>query len=208
MRRASWRRPDDALCGADPGPAGPLRRPRPCGRESSQRLLAGRLRHAQATPVPGGRRPRGRRVRRARRHRRTRPAGTSRPTPGITSRAAATGTAGRDALWRGDLRGPGRQSLRRPRRGRRLDLRARHRHRVLRDRPALHRRRQPARSRQRAGRGMGQRVRPGLPRPVGRRLRDHRRRRPDALRRGTTRSWSGSASRPATCATGPARTPH
>ena len=94
-----------------------------------------------------------------------------------------TGAAGRDALRRGDLRGPGRQSLRRSRRGPRLDLRARRRHRVLHDRPALHRRRQPARSRQRARRGVGQRVRPGLPRPGGRRLRDHRRRRADALRR-------------------------
>ena len=54
-RRTLWRRS---------GTCGSARRPRPCGRESSQRLLAGRLRHAQATPVPRGGRSRGRRVRR------------------------------------------------------------------------------------------------------------------------------------------------
>ena len=125
------------------------------------RLLAGRLRHAQATPVPGGGRPRGRRLQLI--CRLVHPAGGQVPpdpaAPPTDRRAARSGG---HALRRGHLRGPGRQPVRRSRRGPRLDLRARRRHRLVHDRPALHRRRQPARSRERPGRGMGQRLRPGL----------------------------------------------
>ena len=50
---------------------------------------------------------------------------TSHPTPRRHQpTAAAAGRTRSDALWRGDLRGPGRQSVRRPRRGPRLHLRA------------------------------------------------------------------------------------
>ena len=79
-----------------------------------------------------------------------------------------------------------------------VDLRARHRHGLLHGRPPLHRRRQPARSGERPGRGVRQLLRPGLRRARGRRLRDPRRRRPDPVPRRRRDRSSGSASRPAT----------
>ena len=74
---------------------------------------------------------------------------------------AATRCAGL-AVRRRDLRGPRQQPDHRHRRGPRFDVRHGRRHRLVHDRPALRRRRQHARPRQHPGRGMGQRLRPGL----------------------------------------------
>ena len=116
------------------------------------------------------------------------------PTPRPDGAAAARG---RDALRRRHLRGPGHQPHHRHRRGPRLDLRHGRRHRLVHDRPALRRRWQPARSRQRPGRGMGQRLRSGL---SGARRRHVRGPSSTAARRRSSTSassCSGSGSRPA-----------
>ena len=75
---------------------------------------------------------------------------TRRPAAGRERRTAGSPTRTRAPTRSPTRRGPG------------LDLRDGRRHRLVRDRPALRRRRQHARSGQRPGRGVGQRVRPGL----------------------------------------------
>ena len=106
----------------------------------------------------------------------------SRPGTRITTsrrrpRAYPAATAPR----RRHARGPRHEPVGRPAPGRRVHLRARCRHRVVHDRPALHRRRAAGRIRRASGSRSGStRSTRAIARP-GRHLRDRRRRRPDAL---------------------------
>ena len=104
----------------------------------------------------------------------------ARPT---TPQPAAGATPRGDTLRRGHLRGPRSQPHHRHRRGPRLDLRHGRRHRLVHHRPALRRRRQSARSRERPRRGVGQRLRSGLSATDRCHVRRPRRRSPGARRR-------------------------
>ena len=111
-----------------------------------------------------------------------------------------------DAVRRRHLPGPGQRTRRRYRRGPRLDLRAGRRHRLVRDRPALRRRRQPCPIPPASGsrNGSTRSTRATQP-PRQATFAIARRRRPDAVHRARTRSCSGSASRPASVASGRGR---
>ena len=122
----------------------------------------------------------------------TRPAAHHQPTSPPRAPARATPY---DGVTYED---PGHQPDHRPRRGPGLDLRDGRRHRLVRDRPALRRRRQPARSRRAsASRNGSTPSTRAIRRPTDATFARPRRRRPDARSSTHATSCCGSASRPA-----------